>query len=170
MNNVLGVTLHSECLSRACRTVHENGAILSIDEGITQWVSINLLKHALLSWLRVKNFLEAVDFLILASFRGGWRSPQALSDDDLRFLAIDDRVIDYFEADGVPHLVRDLRTHPSNHIDWHILFLHWSALILLLVVFIYYFCILNLHLLCARCIEKKFLLMVIVLLLIIGFT
>ena len=87
MDDILSVPLHRKCLSRACRSVHEYGTVLPIDEGVTQCLTFDLLKDALLRGLRIKNFLETVDLLILAL--GGGGSPLALPHNDLRLVAID---------------------------------------------------------------------------------
>ena len=43
-----------------------------------------------------------------------------LSDDDLCLVAIDDAVVDYFDADRVAILVWDLRPHSCDYIYRHV--------------------------------------------------
>ena len=89
-------------------------------------MALDLLVNALLGRIGVEHLLEAVDFLVLAF--DGLRAPHTLPDDDLRLVAIDNRVIHNLNANRVAHLVGYLRSDPGYDIYWHILLLSYGSI------------------------------------------
>jgi hypothetical protein len=76
-------------------------------------VAFDFGKHFLLRRFRVEHLLKSIKFLFALIYLVA----QALPNNYLRLDAIDDGVIDYFDADWVPDFVWDLRADPGNHID-----------------------------------------------------
>ena len=64
MDNLLSISLHSECLSCACWSVNEDGAVLTIQKGVAQVASVDSLEHIRLRGLGIEHFLKRVDFAI----------------------------------------------------------------------------------------------------------
>ena len=128
MDYVFSVTLHCEGLASTSRSVDKNGAVLTVEEGIAQVKSIAVVKNFLLRRYRVEHLLKREQLLLLLC------GTEALADDDLCLVAIDDGVIDYLNADGVPQLVWDLGAHASNHIYRNAIFLISSRCILNLII------------------------------------
>ena len=65
MNDILSVSLHRECFTRTCWTINEDGAVLTVYEGVTKILSIHFGEHFLLGRLRVKYLFEGVDFAFI---------------------------------------------------------------------------------------------------------
>ena len=85
MDDIFDITLHGECLARAGRPVHENSAVLAVQEGTAKGWAIDLREHLLLRSVLVQHLLKGVHFVLHRMLV----APVALSDDDLCLVAVD---------------------------------------------------------------------------------
>ena len=58
VNDIFSITLHCEGLTRTGRAIDEDGTVLTVDKGVAQIESIDVVENFLLGRLRVKHFLK----------------------------------------------------------------------------------------------------------------
>ena len=120
-NNVLGIALHGVGLSCACGTVHEDSAVLTIQESVGQHFAFTLCKDSGLRRIFVQHFFET-EYSPL--FRVGYAAMLNSSMKHNFFMvSIFTRFIDDFKADGVFALWLNDGSDSCNYLDRHLLFL-----------------------------------------------